>query len=230
MSVFIKSSIGKKLLVSISGLFLIMFLFVHLTANLFILGGPDAYNLATHFMNTNPIIQIMQPILALGFIVHILWALIVQIKNWMSRPVKYNKFNQSESSTWVSRNMIYLGIVIFIFLSVHLYNFFWKMKFSGSELYTEIDVHGVMMHNAYALVAGLFEIDIFTGSHFIFSGLYIVGFIALGLHLYHAFWSAFQTIGWSNDKWRVRLTNIGSVVAVVIAAGFSIIPLYFLLF
>ena len=207
-----------------------MFLAVHLTANLFLLGGDEAYNVATHFMDTNPIIQLLQPVLALGFLIHILYALIVQLKNWMSRPVKYKEFNQKESSTWVSRNMIYLGIVIFVFLAVHLYNFFWKMKFAGSDLLAEVNVDGVMMHNAYALVAGLFQTDIFAGSHFIFSGLYIIGSIALGLHVYHGFWSALQTIGWSNDVWRKILTNIAGIIAIIFAAGFSIIPLFFMLF
>lgn len=230
MSVFIKSSIGKKFFVSISGLFLIMFLVVHLTANLFLLGGSDAYNTATHFMDTNPLIQIMQPILALGFILHILYAITVEFKNWKSRPVKYNKVNQKDASTWASRNMIYLGIIVLVFLAVHLYNFFWKMKFAGDPLLAEVNVNGEMMHNAYALVTGLFTQDVFAGSHFIFSGLYILGAIALGLHLHHGFWSSFQTLGWSNDNWRKRLTVLGDIVAIVIAGGFTILPLYFLLF
>jgi succinate dehydrogenase / fumarate reductase cytochrome b subunit len=230
MSVFIKSSIGKKFFVSISGLFLIMFLLVHLTANLFLLGGSDAYNIATHFMETNIIIQIMQPLLAAGFLLHIIYAVVVELKNQFSRPIKYKKFNQKESSTWASRNMIYLGIIIFVFLAVHLYNFFWKMKFAGDPLLAEVNVNGEIMHNAYALVVGLFTTDFFAGSHYIFSGLYILGAIALGLHLHHGFWSAFQTLGWSNDLWRKRLTVLGDIVAIVIAAGFTILPLYFLIF
>lgn len=230
MSVFIKSSIGKKFLVSISGLFLITFLLVHLIANLFLFGGSDAYNAATHFMDTNAVIQLMQPVLAIGFLLHIIYAIVVEIKNFTSRPVKYNKFNQGESSTWVSRNMIYLGIIVFVFLAVHLYNFFWKMKFAGDPLLAEVSVNGEMMHNAYALVTGLFTVEIFSGSHYIFSGLYVLGVVALGLHLHHGFWSAFQTLGWSNDIWRKRLTALGDIFAVIIAVGFSLIPLYFLLF
>ncbi len=227
MSTFLKSSIGKKLLMSLSGLFLIVFLAVHLTANLFLLAGSDAYNVATHFMDTNPLIQLMQPLLAFGFLLHIAYALILELKNRASRPVKYSEKNTKGTSTWASRNMLALGLIVFFFLAVHLFNFFAKMKFG--EL-AEVTVDGEKMHDAYALVSGLFTSDIFGGSHFVFSGIYLLGAIALGIHLHHALWSAFQTIGFSNDIWRKRLNVIGDVYAVVIAAGFSIIPLYFLIF
>ena len=220
MSVFLKSSIGKKLLMSLSGLFLIIFLLVHLTANLFLLGGADSYNVATHFMDTNPIIQIMQPLLAIGFIIHILYGIIIELQNRRATPVKYKLVNQKNSSKWVSRNMIWLGLFVFAFLVIHIINFFAKMKFG--EL-GEVTVDGEKMHDAFTLVSGLF-------GNIVYSLIYIVGFIALGLHLHHAFWSAFQTLGWSNDKWRVRLSVVGDIYAVVVAAGFTIIPLYFMFF
>jgi succinate dehydrogenase / fumarate reductase, cytochrome b subunit len=223
MSNFINSSIGKKLIMSISGLFLIVFLLVHLVANLFLLGGSDAFNLSANFMATNPIIQIMQPILALGFFLHILYSLIVQFHNWKSRPVKYAKVNQKEASSWASRNMIWLGIFVFAFLFIHIINFFWVLKFGETGTVT---VNGTEMENAYALVTGLFTEG---GSlAYVYSAIYIIGFIALGLHLHHALWSAFQTIGWSNIKWRKVLTVIGDIYAIIITVGFSIIPIYFL--
>lgn len=227
MSGFLKSSIGQKFLMSITGLFLIVFLLVHLTANLFLLAGSDMYNIATHFMDTNPIIQIMQPILAIGFIVHILYASILTLQNQRARPEKYNKFEQGHSSTWASRNMYILGGLVFIFLVMHLINFFWKMKFSGSDLLTEVDVDGQTMDNAYALVTGLF-LDADLG--ILYSSFYILGALFLGLHLQHAFWSAFQTLGWSNNLWRKRLEVVGNLYALLIACGFAIIPLYFLIF
>jgi succinate dehydrogenase / fumarate reductase cytochrome b subunit len=82
------------------------------------------------------------------------------------------------------------------------------------------------MEDAYTLVAGLFTAG--GGLGYVYSGIYIIGFIALGLHLHHALWSAFQTIGWSNDKWRKIWTVIGDIYAIIIAVGFSIIPIYFL--
>lgn len=223
MSNFISSSIGKKLILSLSGLFLITFLLIHLTANLFLLGGSEAFNLAVHFMDTNPIIQIMQPLLAIGFFIHILYGVIIQIQNWKATPVKYKMVNQKESSKWSARNMIWLGLFIFAFLFIHIGNYFYVMKFGEMGEFTASN--GEKMHDAYTLVTSLFTDGSFG---MIYSAIYIIGFVALGLHLNHAFWSAFQTIGWSNDVWRKRLSVIGTLYAIVIAVGFSIIPLYFL--
>lgn len=222
MGNFVRSSLGKKVILSLSGLFLIMFLLVHLTANLFLLGGSDAYNIATHFMDSNPIIQIVQPVLFIGFFIHILYGVIIQIQNWRSTPKNYKKINQKESSKWSSRNMIWLGIFIFGFLFTHIINFFYVMKFGEMEATI---VQGEEIHDAYKLVVGLFT-DGTLG--YVYSGVYIISFVALGLHLNHAFWSAFQTIGWSNDLWRKRLSVIGSLYALLISVGFTIIPIYFL--
>jgi len=225
MSNFISSSIGKKLILSLSGLFLITFLLIHLTANLFLLGGSEAFNMAVHFMDTNPIIQIMQPLLAIGFFIHILYGVIIQFQNWKATPVKYNTVNQKESSKWSARNMIWLGLFIFAFLFIHIGNYFYVMKFGEMGEFTASN--GEKMHDAYKLVSSLFTDGSFG---MIYSAIYIIGFVALGLHLNHAFWSAFQTIGWSNDVWRKRLSVIGTLYAILIAVGFSIIPLYFLFF
>ena len=227
MSGFFRSSIGQKLLMSVTGLFLIVFLAVHLTANLFLLAGSDAFNVVSHFMGTNPLIQLMQPALAAGFIVHIIYASILTLQNQKARPGKYNTVNQKNSSSWASRNMFVLGGLVLVFLVMHILNFFWKIKVSGDPLLAHIDVDGVHMENAYALVVGLFQ-DPSLG--ILYSGLYVVGAIFLGLHLHHAFWSALQTVGWSNDVWRKRWEIIGDIYAVVIAGGFSIIPLYFYFF
>jgi succinate dehydrogenase / fumarate reductase cytochrome b subunit len=227
MSGFFKSSVGQKFLMSITGLFLIVFLAVHLTANLFLLVGSDAFNIVSHFMETNPLIQIMQPVLAAGFIVHMIYAAILTLQNQKARPQSYKEFEQGHSSTWASRNMFILGSLILIFLVIHIMNFFWTMKVTGSPLLAEVNVDGIEMHNAYALVSGLFTDGTFG---LVYSTLYVLGAIFLGLHLHHAFWSALQTIGWSNNVWRKRLEVIGDIYAVIIAAGFSIIPLYFLIF
>jgi succinate dehydrogenase / fumarate reductase cytochrome b subunit len=224
MSRFITSSIGKKFLMSVSGFFLVAFLAVHLTANLFLLGGEEAYNNATHFMGTNAIIQIMQPILAIGFLLHIIYSLIVQFKNWRSRPVKYRKRDQRNESKWSSRNMIWLGIFVFTFLVTHLINYFIKMKYTGDPLLES----GTEVENAYALVTNLFSYDAIGILAYLYSALYILGFMALALHINHGFWSAFQTLGLSNIIWRKRLEFLGSLYALVIFTGFTIIPIYFL--
>lgn len=224
MKGFWKSSIGKKLIMSLSGLFLIVFLLVHLTMNLTMLIDPvggTAYNIAANFMGTNPIIKVMEPILAIGFLIHILYGVIVQLNNWAARGNdSYKQSNQKESSTWASRNMIWLGVFILAFLTVHIINYYVVIKF-GQPPTTTVD--GVEMHDTFALVVGLFE-------YWWYDLIYIIGFIALGIHLHHAFWSALQTLGWNNLKWRKRLEVTGDIFAYVIAIGFTIIPLYFLIF
>lgn len=205
---------------SVSGLFLISFLLVHLTLNSLILfdSSGELFNQGAHFMGTNPIIRIIEPVLAIGFILHIVYALILTIHNLYTRPVGYNKQNQSEASTWSSRNMFVLGTVILVFMVIHIANFFWKIKFTGHELLETGTVEG--MENAYLLVTTFF-IDWWW-----IVIVYVIGSVALGFHLYHAVWAAFQTLGWSNQRWRKRLSLLGLAVAVIIAGGFALIPLW----
>jgi succinate dehydrogenase / fumarate reductase cytochrome b subunit len=224
MKGFWTSSIGKKLLMSLSGLFLIVFLLVHLVMNLTMLFDPvngEVYNLAANFMSTNPLIKIIEPVLAIGFFVHILYGVVVQVNNWKSRGNnKYAVVDQKESSSWASRNMIWLGIFIFGFLVVHIINFYVIIKFGEPA---SVTINGKVMHDTFKLVVGLFEI-------WWYDLIYIISFIALGLHLHHAFWSAFQTIGFNNKLWQKRLVVIGDIYTYIIVIGFSIIPLYFLIF
>ncbi len=226
MSNFLTSSIGKKMLLSISGLFLIAFLCVHLALNLLLIvdNSGELFNIGAHFMATNPIIKIVEPILAIGFIFHIVLASILTLQNRGARPIKYDRRSQAGNCTWSSRNMYILGALVLIFLVIHLWNFWWNIKFPslGTPL-AETIVDGVKMENTYALVAGLFQ------SSVIYCLLYILGGIMLGLHLTHGFWSAFQSIGFSNQIWRKRLECVAKIFAFIIAAGFSIIPLYFML-
>ncbi|MEA3446142.1 MAG: succinate dehydrogenase cytochrome b subunit [Bacteroidota bacterium] len=222
MSSIFSASIGKKLIMSISGLFLIVFLLVHLGLNLLLIVGPDAFNAGAHFMATNPAIKIIEPVLALGFIIHILYASILTLQNQKARPVNYDTVNQSKSSTWASRNMYILGGLVLIFLVIHIINFYWKIKVLGGHELSSTTIDGVEMHDTYLLVAGLFK-------QWWFDAIYVVGSIFLGLHLSHSFWSAFQTLGLSNIIWRKRLEVAGKIYTYLIAIGFSIIPLYFLI-
>lgn len=226
MSNFLTSSIGKKVIMSLSGLFLISFLCVHLALNLLLIfdNSGALFNQGAHFMATNPIIKIIEPILAIGFIIHIIWASVLTLQNQKARPVKYALRNQSQNATWASRNMYILGAMVLIFLVIHLYNFWWNIKFPSLGYITleHIHVDGVEMENTYAMVAGLFQ------SSIVYCIIYILGAILVGLHITHGFWSAFQTIGFSNAIWRKRLECLAYFFAIVFAVGFSIIPLYFI--
>lgn len=226
MSNFWTSSIGKKVVMSLSGLFLIAFLCVHLTLNLLLIfdNSGELFNQGAHFMATNPLIKVVEPILAIGFLIHIIWASVLTLQNQKARPVKYAQRNQSQNATWASRNMFIIGGLVLIFLIIHLYNFWWNVKFPslGYINLEDISVGGIKMENTYAMVATLFKESV------VYCIIYIIGAILLGLHLTHGFWSAFQSIGFSNDIWRKRLEWLAYFFAIVFAVGFSIIPLYFI--
>ena len=221
---FLAASIGRKFLMSITGLFLVTFITLHLAINLLLIidDSGEMFNIGANFMATNFIVKIIEPLLGLGFLIHILWSLNLEYQNWKARPVKYNKKNMSESSTWASRNMLILGAMVLVFLVIHVINFFWVVKFDSHSMST-VTIGGVEMEDTYKLVA-----DLFKGS-IIYCALYILGGLLLGLHLSHGFWSAFQTLGLSNKYWMKRWQIIGYIYATLIAAGFSAIPLYFLI-
>ncbi len=230
MANIFSSSIGKKLLMSITGLFLILFLLVHLTLNMFLLLDSvlgfetgQLFNAGAHFMATNPLIKIIEPTLAIGFGVHIIYSLLLSFQNMKARGnQRYASGNKTKDVEWASQNMLVLGIAVAAFLVVHLANFWVKMKFTGDPLLTEtmFPFFGEMVHgeNAYALVNAAFKVWWIVA-------IYVIGSVALGFHLAHGFWSAFQTIGWNNTIWMKRLRVISLVVAWIIGGGFSVIAI-----
>lgn len=224
MSKFITASIGRKFIMSITGLFLVVFIAVHLIVNLLLIfdDSGELFNQAAHFMATNPVIKIMEPLLGLGFLVHILWSFYLEYQNWRARPVKYSKRNPGDSSSWASRNMIVLGALVLVFLVIHIIHFFWVIRFNPESM-NHVVIGGEKMEDTYSLVADLFKNSV---AYDIF---YVIGGILLGFHLSHGFWSGFHTLGLSNKHWMARLQFAGKIYAIVVAAGFSAIPLYFLI-
>ncbi|RIH66449.1 succinate dehydrogenase [Mariniphaga sediminis] len=224
MSKFLTASIGRKFIMGVSGLFLVVFIAVHLTVNILLIfdDSGELFNQAAHFMGTNPVVKIMEPLLGIGFLVHILWSFFLEYQNWKARPVKYDRKSSGVSSTWTSRNMLVLGALVLVFLIVHVLQFFWVIKFNPESMNSVI-IGGEEMEDTYSLVAGLFR------SSVAYDLFYIVGGILLGFHLSHGFWSGFQTLGLSNKHWISRLQVLGKIFSVIVAIGFSIIPLYFLI-
>lgn len=224
MSKFIFASIGKKFIISVSGIFLMAFILVHLAVNLLLIFDDtgELFNLGAHFMTTNPVIRIVEPLLGLGFMIHILWTLAITFHNWRARPVKYNKQNTAVSSSWASRNMLILGSLITIFLVIHIINFFWVIKFNPHTL-PNVIIGGEEIEDTYTLVADLLK------SSVLYCIFYILGGVMLGLHLTHGFWSSFQTLGLNNKNWMKRLEWIAHIYAIIVAVGFSVIPLYFMI-
>ncbi|MDR2286105.1 MAG: succinate dehydrogenase cytochrome b subunit [Prevotellaceae bacterium] len=214
MSNIFCSSIGKKLVMSLSGLFLVVFLLLHVSVNLTALFSRAAYETACNFMDTNIFIQVMVPVLALGFAIHILFSLIITLKNQKARPVKYSVSNKTEVSSWAAKNMFVLGLIVFCFLALHLTHFWAKM-----QLQHFMGKHG---ENPYDLLVTLF-------SQWYYCVIYVVWILALYFHISHGFWSAFQTLGVNNSKWIPRFQLIAKIYAILVTLAFISIPVYFFL-
>jgi succinate dehydrogenase / fumarate reductase cytochrome b subunit len=199
---------------SLSGLFLVVFLLLHVSVNLTALFSRSAYKAACEFMDTNIFIQVMVPVLALGFAIHILYSIIITLRNQKARPVKYSVSNRTEASSWASKNMFVLGVIVFGFLALHLTHFWAKMQlqhFLGKE-----------GKDSYELLVTLF-------SQWYYCVIYIIWIIALYFHISHGFWSAFQSLGVNNSTWIPRLQLIAKIYAILVALGFISIPVYFFL-
>ncbi len=207
---FFNSSVARKFWMAITGVFLVTFLVVHLTINLFLFVSPELFNEASHFMATNPLIQVMQYVLAAGFLVHIVMGIKLTLQNKAARPVSYAYENAATSSTWASRNMIYTGALVLVFLILHMRHFFYEIKFTDN------------VTDDYVLVTSLFTIWYYALG-------YVLAFIGLGIHLNHGFQSAFQSIGWKNSEWKGLLQILGTIYSAVITVGFSAIAIYFFL-
>jgi succinate dehydrogenase / fumarate reductase cytochrome b subunit len=218
----LNSPIVKKVFMAVTGLFLVSFIFVHLGINLSMmaLDGGDAYNVASHFMATNPIIGIIEPVLAIGFLLHILYAIKLTLENRKATPEGYAVANES-SSSWASRNMFALGVILVGTLAIHLMNFWVKVKFhadlDGLGLPSSTTVGGVEMENAYAMVQGTF-------SYWYYVLIYIAMGIALAYHVTHGFWSAFHSMGLNTSKTRCFLEAVSKWIGIFIGFGFAIIP------
>ena len=210
------SSIGKKFIQSISGAFLILFLLLHGTINFFSVidtftgkfGAPDGlFQLGCDFMAL-PIVTIMVPVLALGFVVHIAYGCWLTFQNLSARGgiKRYEVSSKAATDSWSARNMFVLGILILGALGLHLMDFWAHMQlqeFMGNEA-----------ENPYLLLTTTF------GPWWLLT-LYLLWFVAIWFHLCHGFWSMFQTIGWSGQKWMKRLKVIGIIVATVIFLIFA---------
>jgi succinate dehydrogenase / fumarate reductase cytochrome b subunit len=208
---FLQSSLGRKLTMSITGLFLISFLVVHVSINacIFANDGGVLFNEAAHFMAHNPVIRIMEIVLFAGLILHAVQALLLTKKNEKARPVKYVAFDGAANSTWYSRSMGILGSLLLMFLIVHLANFWVPTKqalISGEE------------HNTFENLKHIF-------SKWYFVLVYVMGVFSLCYHLMHGFQSAFQTLGLNHKKYNPLIQNLGFWFSVLVSLLFVAMPI-----
>ena len=214
MSGLIKSSLARKVVMALSGLFLVVFLTQHFTINITSVIAPDTFNEWSHFMGYNPLVQfVLQPILIAGVAIHFVMGFVLEIQNRKARGINYVKYKGGANAPWVSRNMIITGLVVLAFLGLHFYDF-WVHEMS------------------YKYVEGLAEDP--TRYHeetvekfapFWRTVIYVVSFVLLALHLWHGFSSSFQTMG-VNNKYTPAIKTVTKIFSVVIPLGFAFIALY----
>lgn len=212
------SSITKKITVALAGLFLSVFLCVHLSINLLMLknDGGQAFTIAANFMSSNIIIKIFEILLFGSLFLHIIYSVIVTIINKKSRPIQYVINNRSETS-FMSKYMFHTGVLIFVFLLLHFVNFYFV------KLGIVSPPEGFDKHDFYNMA-----ILLFTNKYY--SLIYIVFLIFMGFHLNHSLHSALQTLGLNNDRYHKILRTFSTVYSIIISIGFISIPIYFLFF
>ncbi len=214
MSGFLKSSIGRKIAMALSAFFLMFFLLQHFAINMLSVFSPETFNEVSYFMGNNPLVQYgLQPVLLFGVIFHFVMGFILEIKNKKAQGVAYAKNNGAANSSWVSRNMIYTGVAILLFMIFH-FNDFWVPEIV--EKYVE--GKSQVGKDFHAHVAHMFENPIRVV-------VYVLAFVFLALHLLHGFTSAFQSMGGTAGRKKV-LQNIGKAYSIIIPLGFIIIAIY----
>ena len=209
------SSLGKKYLMAITGLFLCSFLVIHFLGNITLYTDPVQFNEYTRFMSSNPIIRVMEIVLVAGFLTHIIDAIMLTRANKKAQPVKY-AMNKNKSS-WYSRNMGLTGSIILAFLILHLQSFWYEYKFG--EVLMTVDSNGDEIKDMFTIVKIAF-------SEWWYSAIYVLAMILLGSHLNHGFQSAFQSVGLRHKKYTPTIKMLGTGFAILITIGFISFPIY----
>lgn len=214
MGGFLKYSVAKKFAMALSGLFLVLFLAQHLIINFTSVINPDGFNEISHYMGTNFLVQaIVQPILIFAVVFHFIMGFVLEIQNGKARNIGYSKFNGSANSSWMSRNMIWSGAVTLAFLGLHFYDFWFP-----EMIHKYVESHPEDPTRYFGELVAKFESPVRTG-------LYVVSFIFLMLHLLHGFASSFQSIGF-NNKYSRGLKGFTVAFAIVVPLGFIFIALF----
>ena len=215
MSTSFYKSIGYKILMALSGLFLMFFLLQHLTINMLSVISPELFNEVSHFMGTNPIVQfLLQPVLMFAVVFNFVMGIFLEFRNRKSRSVKYAYNKPSANSNWVSRNMIFSGLTVLAFLGLHFIDF-WipEMNYKYIEFKPE-DPNRYFEELQHK----------FTQLPRVIS--YVVSFIFLSLHLLHGFQSSFQSVGVAGSKSRVTLYKFGNVFAIIVPLGYVVVAIF----
>lgn len=221
-SQFFTSSVGKKLTMALTGLFLISFLVIHVGLNACIWAGDNGemFNKSAHFMGTTVLVRLVEVGLFLGFIMHIVQGYILESKNLSRRGKGYAINLANKGSKWYSRTMGLLGTLLFLFLIMHVYHFWTPSRLGGIaniRPLTEVEYDGKPYHNLYAEMLKVFKNPVIVI-------LYVLACISLAYHLMHGFHSAFRTLGVYNNRYLQMLRTLGIGFAIIISLAFAMMP------
>ena len=212
------SSVGRKVVMSLSGLFLVLFLTFHMAMNLVAVFSEDAYNMVCEFLGANWYALAGTLVLAAGFVVHIIYAFWLTMQNRNARGNEsYAVVEKPKNVEWASQNMLVLGIIIALFFVLHLAQFWFKMQF--------VEISGLHSINPTPQDGAALIRDTFANP--LFAVVYLVCFVAIWFHLTHGLWSAPQTLGWNNKIWFERWKCISNIFATVIFLGFAVVVVVF---
>jgi len=204
----IGTSIGKKLMMAVTGLSFCFFLLIHLAGNLAVYGGKDAFNsYAERFHSLGAIITVSEYVLLLFAIIHVFFGATLFYENLVARPIKYSVKKSAGGSSLGSATMPYTGFILLLFIVFHVFNFHFADKTNQT----------------------IFQILISTFSRPGYVIIYVVAVLVAAIHISHGFWSAFQTIGANHPKYMPFIRGVSFVYSLIIGTGFGFIPLYILL-
>lgn len=222
----LNSSIGKKLIMSISGLFLVLFLLFHLSMNVAAVFSGEAYNMVCSLLGSNWYAVAATLVLAAGVVIHFVYAIILTLQNRKARGNDRYAINaRPKGVEWASQNMFVLGLIVILFMLLHFSQFWYKMMFAELIGHHEVALGSAMVSPQ----DGATFINYYFQGNAVITVLYLIWYVALWFHLTHGFWSAIQTIGWNNTIWMNRWECISKIVATVICGLFAIITIIFFL-
>ncbi len=220
---FLTSSLGQKVIMSLTGIFLILFLVVHMTGNLQLLAndGGRSFNVYAEFMSENPFIRVISIGLYAFILLHAIQGIVLYLANRKAKGSTHST-GKVAGATWASKNMALLGILIFAFLCLHMGDFWFKMRFTDQLQMVTYDGHHTAVQDIYSRVSAAFQ-NVWIVI------IYLVGVFALAIHLVHGFQSSFQSLGINHKKYTPTINAIGWIYTILITSGFAIMPLYFFL-
>ena len=225
MSCFLSnSSLGKKLVMSVTGCFLVLFILFHMSMNIVAIISPEAYNMICALLGANWYALAGTLVLAAGVVIHFIYAVILTLENRKARGSQRYAVTVVEPGVkWASKNMLVLGFIILGGLALHLFNFWAKMQLP--ELMHNMGMHADTLTLAYA-ANGVYHIQN-TFSNPVFVVLYLVWLGALWFHLTHGFWSSMQSLGWNNKVWINRWKCISNIYSTIVVLCFALVVVVF---